>query len=140
MELGRDPIDVVLRQDRAYGPDGCDIDLWMSTLTWPLTLRSGADQVVLPDYASIVSELGRVTELAQREGVVRMQTRILSHLRPADDTVILSSIKDRFDADDKLIGSSSMTWTLVLLDSDWKIRQLSFERSHYGLPSIPSGG
>lgn len=134
MESSADPIEVVFRQDRAYGPDTVDIDLWLSSLIWPLTLQSGNDLTVLPDRAAIVTELHRITKIARAEGVRRLRTRVLSHLQPADDTAIVASMRDRLGAGGELLGTSSMTWTLSLFDGGWKIQHLYFEESHYGLP------
>ncbi|MEM1159692.1 MAG: hypothetical protein AAGJ28_02055 [Pseudomonadota bacterium] len=134
MDAGADPIEVVLRQDEAFGPDGVDIDLWMSTLTWPLTMQSGEARIVLPDRESVAAEVERVCAIARDEGVVRTRTRILSHLQPAEDTTILSSLKDRFSSDGSLLGSSPLTWTLVSQSGEWKVRQVYFERLEFGLP------
>jgi len=83
--------------------------------------------ILVPDADAVVDGLDRLEVVARRDGVTALRTRILSHVQPAPDLSILCSIRDRLSAKGEVLASSSMTWTLMLVGSEWKISQIIFD-------------
>ena len=106
-----------------------DTDLWLTTLFLPLIMLTDGKTILIKDADMAASELAKLGKAAREMGVAALRTRILSHLQPAPDLSILSSIRDRLDAEGKLIASTSMTWTLMQIGDEWKITQILFDEN-----------
>ena len=125
--------DVVLLQDRAFGPEETDEDLWMSTLTVPLTMKTVNRTMVLKSRAEVLHELRAVIDAVRADGVRALRTRILSHIQPTDELAIIASMRDRVSGSGGIIGSTSITWTLIKVGEEWKINQLFFDNPAYDI-------
>lgn len=83
--------------------------------------------ILVPDADAVVDGLNRLEIAARKDGVAALRTRVLSHVQPAPDLSILCSIRERLSNQGEVLASSSMTWTLTLLGSEWKISQIVFD-------------
>ena len=129
-----DPVDVILMQDRAFGPDRIDIDLWLRSLHDPVRLvRDGDAKGLVLDYAGVIEELLRTEKAARKDGIVKLRTRILTHLQPTEDLAIIASHRDRLSAQNVVLGTTSMTWTLTRPDGIWRISQIFFDSPSYSM-------
>ncbi len=128
-----DSVDVVLRQDEAFGPERIDYDLWMTTLDFPMIMISGDDQAVVPNRSAAEAYLVEVERAVRRDGVRAFRTRILSHIQPTPDMSIISSMRDLLNRDGGVLATSIMTFTLKKIGGEWKITQLFFDDSIYDL-------
>ena len=118
----KDPIDAILRQDKAFGPVEIDMDLWLKTHHYPAVVVTSEFSRVFNDAEMTRRNLSKMDAIARAEGTVALKTRILSHLQPTEDTAIVCSIRDRLDAAGNIIASVSLTWVLMREDENWKIR------------------
>lgn len=127
-----DPVDVILRQDLAFGRSHTDYDLWMTTLQDPVRMlqRDDPDGALLT-HAETRSQIGRVEKLARADGVVAMRTRILTHLQTTEDMAIVASMRDMLSEKSVVLSTTSMTWTLQRSDDEWRITQIFFEGEAY---------
>jgi len=125
--------DVVLLQDRAFGSGETDEELWLSTLTFPLTIKTTDRIMVLKTPEETRGEIRAVVAAARAGGVHTIRTRILSHIQPTDEVAIIASMRDRLSATGGVLGSTSITWTLIRVGEDWKINQLFFDNPVYDL-------
>ena len=130
-----DPVGVVLLQDKCMSEDGIDYELWTSTVFLPLTMSSDGNVFTVEDEAGFSEHLSMLWQKALELQVVRLRTRILSHIQPSEDMSIVSSIRDRIAGDGTVIGSSSITWTLLRENQRWLINQILFNDGIYD-PSI----
>lgn len=130
--VGTDPVDVILRQDQAFGRSHIDYDLWMTTLHDPVRMLETSDpDGALLTHAEALAQIGRVEKLARAEGVVAMRTRILTHIQPVEDMAIVASMRDLLSEGGAVLSTSSMTWTLQRFEYDWRISQIFFEGGAY---------
>ena len=132
-----DPVGVVLIQDECLTEAGIDYDRWTSTVFLPLTLSSDGNLFAVEDEAAFRNHLRLLGERAKELGVTQLRTRILSHIQPNEGMSIVSSIRDRLASDGGIIGSSSITWTLLLQNGNWQINQILFNEGTYD-PSVVS--
>lgn len=123
---------MILTQDRAFGPTEIDYDLWLTTLMNPVRLLGATDLAgrVL-DRAAVCEQLRGVEAAARADGVTRLRTRILTHIQPAEDLAIVSSMRDLMSGKHVVLGTSSMTWTLTRTEGVWLISQIFFEGTAY---------
>ena len=127
-----DPIDVILRQDRAFGPEQIDYDLWLSTLMDPVRLLGSADLGGrMLDHAATIKQLQRVEAAARADGVTQLRTRILTHIQPAEDLAIVASMRDLLSDQNVVLSTSSVTWTMTRTKEAWLISQIFFEGQAY---------
>lgn len=130
--VGADPVDVILRQDAAYGRSCIDYDLWMTTLQDPVRMLGSNDPVgAMLSHQETCAQLAKVEKVARAEGVVAMRTRILTHIQPVEDMAIVASLRDRLTVVGDVLGTTSMTWTLQKVDDVWRITQIFFEGGAY---------
>ena len=127
-----DPIDVILRQDRAFGPERIDYDLWMTTLMDPVRLLGSADLGGrMLDRAATIKQLQSVEAAARADGVTQLRTRILTHIQPAEDLAIVASMRDLLSNQNVVLSTSSVTWTMIRTEAVWRISQIFFEGQAY---------
>lgn len=134
----KDPIEVVLRQDHAFGPEIMDVDLWLSTLFFPLVMLSNEDTVLVETRGDAVRWLNAVGRAVRATGVVGIRTRILSNFLVEEDLAMVSTLRDRIGADGGVMASTSITWTITRLGPDWKARSLLFDERRAD-PSVTFG-
>ena len=127
----RDPVTVVLTQDEAFRGGNIDTELWITTLFFPLIMLVDGHPVSIQDPETATSHLRKLGQAARELGVAALRTRILSHVQPAPDLSILCSIRDRLDQDGTVLASTSMTWTLMQVGTDWKITQILFDENRF---------
>ena len=140
-----DPIDVILLQDRAFGPERIDYDLWMTTLANPVRMLGSADpRGRVLSHAAVIRQIQKIEAVARADGVTSMRTRILTHIRPAEDLAIVASMRDMLSAKMVVLRTSSVTWTLGREEDIWKISQIFFDGRTYstqeGLPTETQEG
>ena len=128
-----DPVDAVLRQDSAWGPDDIDMSLWLSTVNIPICLVSGGRMRLLKSEDEVISDLRETERRARAAGVASLRTLILSHIQPAENLSIIASIRQHLDREGQVISATSVTWNVVDLDGRWRISQLVMENSLYDL-------
>ncbi len=127
-----DPIDVILRQDRAFGPDTVDYDLWLTTLMDPVRLLASNDLAGrMMDHAAAIKQLKTIETAARADGVAQLRTRILTHIQPAEDLAIVASMRDLLSENNMVLRTTSMTWTLSRVEDVWRISQVFFEGEAY---------
>ena len=131
LEGCKDTIDVILRQDKAFGPIEIDLDLWLTTHHYPAVVVTNSFSRVIEDPEKTRRDLRKMDAVARAQGTVSLKTRILSHLQPTEDTSIVCSIRDRLDADGNIIASVSLTWVLMREDGIWKIRTTHVDDGAY---------
>lgn len=132
-----DPVGVVLLQDACLSEAGIDCERWTKTVFFPLTMSSDGNLFTIETEACFHEHLKMLEKKACQLGVVALRTRILSHIQPSEDMSIISSIRDRLGKDGRVIGSSSITWTLISVDGAWQISQILFNEGVYD-PSVVS--
>jgi len=130
-----DPVGVVLIQDACISDAGIDLERWTKTVFLPLTMSSDGNLFTVEDEPGFHEHLKMLEKKAKDLGVTKLRTRVLSHIQPSDEMAIVSSIRDRVSGDGTVIGSSSITWTLMSLQGAWKINQILFNDAIYD-PSI----
>ncbi|MEM7056221.1 MAG: hypothetical protein AAF557_01405 [Pseudomonadota bacterium] len=130
-----DPVGVVLIQDTCLSERGIDYDRWTKTVFLPLTMSSDGNLFSVDDKSEFIDHLQMLQKKAGQLGVVALRTRVLSHIQPTEAMSIVSSIRDRLSGDGEVVGSSSITWTLILVNGAWKISQILFNDGVYD-PSI----
>jgi len=130
-----DPVGVVLIQDACMSEAGIDFARWTKTVFLPLTMSSDGNLFTVEDEPGFHDHLSMLSKKALDLGVTKLRTRVLSHIQPSDEMAIVSSIRDRMAGDGKIIGSSSITWTLMSLNGAWKINQILFNDAVYD-PSV----
>lgn len=123
--------EVVLRQDRAFGPDIIDYDLWLTTVTFPVTGMCHQGSRKLEDGAALVGVLKAQETEARGDGVSALRTRILSRIALSEREVMISTIRDRLSATGGIIGSTPVTWHVRLTDAGWKIHKIFFDGGVY---------
>ncbi len=130
-----DPVGVVLIQDACMSEAGIDFVRWSKTVFLPLTMSSDGNLFSVEDEPGFHEHLKMLESKATALGVTALRTRVMSHIRPSEDMAIVSSIRDRMSKDGGIVGSSSITWTLISLNGAWKISQILFNDAIYD-PSI----
>ena len=129
-----DPIDVILKQDQAFGPERIDYDLWMTTLADPVRMMGEADMTGRMFHrAAAISQLMTIEAAARANGVTQIRTRILTHLQPTEDLSIVVSKRDLLSEKNVIISTSSVTWTLTRSQDEWLISQIFFEGHSYSI-------
>lgn len=129
----QDPVDAVLRQDKAWGPDQIDTALWLSTVNIPVCLVSGGRMRLLKSEDEVLKDLRATEERARAAGVAGLRTLILSHIQPAENLSIIASIRQHLGQEGNVISATSVTWNVVDLDGRWRISQLVMENPLYDL-------
>ena len=130
---GLDPVDAVLRQDKAWRSDDIDFPAWLSTLNIPVCLLSNGRMRLLKTEEDVISDLRRTQKRARAAGVVGLRTTILSHIQPAENLSIIASIRQHIGTDGQVISASSITWNVVNLDGHWRISQMVMDDPIYDL-------
>lgn len=130
-----DPVGVVLIQDTCMSETGIDVERWTKTLFLPLTMSSDGNLFTVENEPELHEHMKMLEKKAKDLGVTTLRTRVLSHIQPSDEMAIVSSIRDRIAGDGAIIGSSSITWSLMSLQGAWKINQIMFNDAIYD-PSV----
>lgn len=139
----KDPVEAILRQDRAFLPGGIDFDLWMSTLSFPMIMMTQTHTAVVQSRDDAIAWLKDSEIKARAEGAVALCTQIRTHLEVSEDEAVISSVRRRISAAGIVVGSNSMTWTVIREGTFWKIRFLLFDETHangtltFGAPGKP---
>lgn len=117
----------VLMHDRALTADGIDVELWSSTIAFPLIRLTSAGTDAVLDSKAHATELRGLFRAGQELGVAQIRTRILSRRDESDGLVVLRTARDRFSADGLFIGPVSIVWTVKRFGKDWRIVQIHFD-------------
>lgn len=117
----------VLMHDRALSADGINVDLWSSTIAFPLIRLTAAGTDAVLDSDAHAIELQGLFRAGQELGVAKIRTRILSRRDENDALVVLRTARDRFTADGQLIGPVSIVWTVKRFGNEWRIVQIHFD-------------
>lgn len=109
---------------------------WTDTIFFPLTMHCDGTTLVVHDRDAFREHLQDLECMAIEMGAATIRTRILSHLRPVEEMAIISSVRDRLSADDTVLGSASMTWSVIRVGDEWKINQIHFNDDRYDLSVV----
>ena len=121
------PIDAVLRQDQAYGPEATDLDLWFTTLHFPLAMVASAYTRIIETPEQARTEMIALEKASRAEGIVTLKTQIMTHVQPSDDMSIVCSVRERLNASGKRVAAASMTFILMREGDIWRIRTIHFD-------------
>ncbi len=125
LELG-EPSRTVLMQDECYSADGIDARRWMQTVFIPLTMVGDGKTFTIDTEDAFSDHLKALEEKAIELGVAALRTEIQSCAYMIEDMAIISSVRHRLSAKGKVLGSTSITWTVIRVDEHWKINQILF--------------
>ena len=121
-----DPIAPILEQDSCFGASGIDLARWSNTVFIPLTLVGDGRSYAIEDPNALVNHLVALERKAFELGVAGLRTEILSCEKPVPDMAIVSSLRERLSGVGAVLGTVSMTWTVLRFDGSWKINQILF--------------
>lgn len=126
IDLADNPADAVLAQDACMNNAIIDYDRWATTVFFPLTLVGDGRTFVIETKAELTAHLKALKKKVDELGVVAIRTRILSTQRASKDVAVISSVRERVGSRGELIGSTSVTWTVLNDGGAWKINQILF--------------
>lgn len=124
-----DPVAVVLEQDECVSERGIDYSRWTETVFIPLTLVADGRFIPIDSDDALIEHLRALERKARELGITALRTEILSLNQRSEGLAIIRSIRHRLSATGHVIGSSSMTWSLIRLGTGWKINQIHFNDS-----------
>lgn len=126
-----DPIDAVLQQDRAFGVQATDHDLWFASVHFPLAMVASTWSRVLPSREEADRELELMDRASRAQGVAALCTEIRTHLQPSPDLAIVCAVRERLDAQGNRLAGVSMTFVLMREGDIWRIRTIHFDDLQY---------
>ena len=132
-----DPGATVLAQDACVGAGGLDIPRWTATVFFPLTMISTNGTMVIDHAEGFAEHLTRLSEFMQRRGAVSLRTHITGQSQPADNMAIVTSLREHLNTASHVVTTSSITWSLILTPSGWRINQIHFNDARND-PSVVS--
>lgn len=121
-----EPTDPILEQDKCFSSIGIDLARWSHTVFLPLTLVGDGRSYAIAHTEALVDHLGALERKALELGVTGLRTEILSCEQPVSDMAIISSLRGRLMDDATVIGTTSITWTVIRVSGSWKINQILF--------------
>ncbi|MEM7060209.1 MAG: hypothetical protein AAF557_21720 [Pseudomonadota bacterium] len=127
MEL--DAAAVVQQQDTCLNEDGIDCESWAKTVFLPLTLISENSSFHIRNNKGLFEHLKKLEKEAKKIGIAKLQTCIISQNQRGRDMSVVSSVRKLLSSEGLLIGSTSITWTLLKLENLWKINLILFNDS-----------
>ncbi|MEM6548291.1 MAG: hypothetical protein AAF713_11165 [Pseudomonadota bacterium] len=125
----------ILEQDNCFSETGIDFQRWAKTIYFPLLLMSERRTFTINDGDELTEHLRALETAALQQGIARLQTRIQSLSTMGPKVAIVRTIRDRLGANEEIIDSTSMTWTLIHTANSWRINQIYFNDSRYD-PSV----
>lgn len=131
------PAAVVLAQDACIGDGWLDVANWTGTVFFPLALLSSGGTIVIEDDDAFALHLRELQQTARLRGAVGLRTRIISQNLSAPNMAIVTSHRDHLNELGEVVTSSSITWSLILTPSGWRINQIHFNDSRND-PSVVS--
>ncbi|MEL6963537.1 MAG: hypothetical protein AAFO01_12320 [Pseudomonadota bacterium] len=95
----------------------------------PLTLVGGGRTFVLHDRAALIEHLKALEQKGQELSIAKLRTQILSSRDEVDGVTVIDSFRERLSADGTILGTVSMTWTVIRAGCGWKVSQIHFNDS-----------
>ena len=125
----QEPADPITAQDSCFSEAGLDVVRWSRTVFLPLTLFGDGRSFALDDEQALTGHLRALESKAIQLGVTRLRTEIISHSMPVPNMAIVSTLRERLSNNGTVLGTVSMTWTVIRSEGSWKINQILFNDS-----------
>ena len=126
LDLTESPASPMLSHDRLLVDGYLDVETWLRTLFLPVLVLTEEGNMLYETEEDARGHLSWLSEVAQQSGTVGLRTRIVSTRQTGDDIALVTTLRDRVSADDQVIGTTSITWTVIRDQNEWKISQIHF--------------
>ena len=123
--------ETALRLDAVFSAERPDWAEVCRSSAFPLTLQSHTEERVFDDPDAFQAVLERLWHLARADGVVGMNSHILSRVEIAPGVVLVATKRDRVSCHNGVISSAQVTYTMVKEPDGWKIKRTFFYGSSY---------
>ena len=119
-----DVTQVLQRQDASYGFWATDENLWLSTVQFPFTERTGEHIQIIETHEALYNSLDPLERRLRGEGVRRLRTISYTNIPVSDNVAILTCHRHRIDGDGHSIGYCPYVWVLSRSTGRWLAREV----------------
>lgn len=139
LETGRllddgNPVQLLYRQDLAFGPERFDYAQWIATLAFPFHEWLDDWLIEIDTPEDVVDRLEAGNRSMRESGVCGLRSVVYSHIQPNDDRAIMSVQRIRLLQDGGVHSHRNGVWVMVRSGGVWRAHEFHWQDAREPVP------